>query len=248
MPALTPISSLPKSVSLEEHKILVSSTPASFSDIPPILRHKQEHVALALHPPLDAFPPSECTDGTLYVIESVLVFMSPSGRGLQIEYPSITLHAISRSDTAPSIYCQLDDAVPSSHPAPKDQDQEDDDDVSEMREMNIIPSAAASLEPIFEALSLCASLHPDPRDSEDDPMDADADDAFIAPGHSPFETFTGDPDQELSEVGRAALDHLESIIDYGGHAPPAADADADAGDKEKEKEKEAEARAPTQDA
>ncbi len=47
---------------------------------------------------------------------------------------------------------------------------------------------------------------------------------------------------------QAALDHLESIIDYGGHAPPPADADADAGDKEKEKEKEAEAKATTQEA
>ncbi|KAF9493399.1 hypothetical protein BDN71DRAFT_1395091 [Pleurotus eryngii] len=207
MPALTPISTLPKFVSLDEHKVLVSTTPASFSDIPPILRHKQEHVKLALHPPLDAFPASECESGTLYVIESVLVFMSANGRGIQIEYPSITLHAISRSDDAPSIYCQLDDAVPSSTSASADI-KDRDDDLTEMREMNIIPSAATSLEPIFEALSLCASLHPDPRDSEDDAMDADADDAFVAPGDSPFETFTGDADQELSEVGRVRSDFI----------------------------------------
>lgn len=54
------------------------------------------------------------------------------------------------------------------------------------------------MEPIFEALSLCAALHPDPQESDDD-----MDDAFVdaAEGGS-FETFTGDEAQELSEVGR----------------------------------------------
>ena len=36
--------------------------------------------------------------------------MSKSGKGFQIEYPSITLHAVSKGDTSPSIYCQLDES------------------------------------------------------------------------------------------------------------------------------------------
>ncbi|KAJ3005713.1 hypothetical protein NUW54_g4221 [Trametes sanguinea] len=68
-------------------------------------------------------------------------------------------------------------------------------------------SPSPLVEPIFEALSYCASLHPDPH--AEDEMDDD-DDAFVDPGE--FETFNGDHDQELSEVGRAALAHLESII------------------------------------
>ncbi len=56
------------------------------------------------------------------------------------------------------------------------------------------------MEPIFEALSICAALHPDPADA--DGMDDD-DDAFIdADENSPFETFTGADGEELSEVGR----------------------------------------------
>jgi chloride channel, nucleotide-sensitive, 1A len=62
------------------------------------------------------------------------------------------------------------------------------------------------VEPIFEALSHCASLHPD----EPSPSDSGSDDeAFIdAPedDSSPFETFDGTEEQELSEVGRVRSD------------------------------------------
>lgn len=53
------------------------------------------------------------------------------------------------------------------------------------------------VESIFEALSICASLHPDP--AGDDDMDED-DDTFI--DESAFETFNGNAEEELSEVGR----------------------------------------------
>jgi chloride channel, nucleotide-sensitive, 1A len=70
-----------------------------------------------------------------------------------------------------------------------------------MREMNIITTTEASLEPIFESLSLCASLHPDPNFNDD--MNDD-DDAFIS--SEGFEVFNGDENQELSEVGRVRSD------------------------------------------
>jgi len=56
------------------------------------------------------------------------------------------------------------------------------------------------VEPIFEALSLCASLHPDPQESDDE----DGDEAFIDEGE--FECFTGAEGEELSEVGRVRSD------------------------------------------
>ena len=57
---------------------------------------------------------------------------------------------------------------------------------------------------IFEALSYCASLHPDPQgsDDEDGDEDGDGDDAFIDFDTTAFEVFTGDEGEELSEVGR----------------------------------------------
>lgn len=54
-----------------------------------------------------------------------------------------------------------------------------------------------AVDDIFEALSYCASLHPDPNAVLDDPED----DAFY---DGDFEPFTGDDGEELSEVGRVS--------------------------------------------
>ncbi|KIP11057.1 hypothetical protein PHLGIDRAFT_21938 [Phlebiopsis gigantea 11061_1 CR5-6] len=190
-PAIIPVDTLPTYISPEQHRELIASTPASFSDIPTVLRHKEENVSITIDPALPEFSAEDCANGALYVIESALVFMSTTGRGFKVEYPSITLHAVSRAENGPSIYCQLDESSPEA-PA-------EDDEVPDMRELIIIPKAAEALEPIFEALSLCASLHPDPADEND--MDDD-DDAFIDADESQFETFNGTEGEELSEVGR----------------------------------------------
>lgn len=76
------------------------------------------------------------------------MFMSQSGRGFQIPYPAITLHAVSRAATGPSIYCQLDDSVGEELPA-----TDTTDDAIEMRELTIIPQNQASRTfppPVFE--------------------------------------------------------------------------------------------------
>ena len=148
---------------------------------------------------------------------SVLAFQSSTGRTFKIEYPSITLHAISRGDSGPFVYCQLDEAPATDAPPP------DGEDTLEMRELSLTPQDSASrgsqpfpstyliplvtliwpgvtVEPIFEALSTCASLHPDPQQSDDD--GSDDDDPFIDPDTAGFDVFTGEGDEELSEVGR----------------------------------------------
>jgi nucleotide-sensitive chloride channel 1A len=61
------------------------------------------------------------------------------------------------------------------------------------------------VEPIFEALSYCASLHPGDGGEEDNELD----DAFIDPNTN-FEIFNGTGDEELSEVGRVRSDFLNS--------------------------------------
>lgn len=89
-----------------------------------------------------------------------------------------------------------------------------------MRELIIVPSNSDScaflshdscesacepsiaVEPIFEAMSLCASLHPDPNLSEEEEFDGD----FVSDDH--FETLAGDGDEELSEVGRVRSDFV----------------------------------------
>jgi nucleotide-sensitive chloride channel 1A len=139
--------------------------------------------------------------------------MSSTGVGFQVPYPAITLHAIARPESGPSIYCQLDEVAGA--------ESSENDEADTMRELNIVPSDHASrkfsegqitlhglitsnysVEPIFEAMSLCASLHPDPNVSDDD----DLDEAFV--DESAFETFTGEEGEELSEVGRVRSDFV----------------------------------------
>ena len=150
-------------------------------------------------------------------VSSVLAFISVTGRGFQVEYPSITLHAISRTESGPCIYCQLDETPIGN------QTDNDDDDVP-MRELKIIPERVearkfplisansdypkayqlpCAVEPIFESMSGCAALHPDPEDEADGD-----DDAFV--DASNFEVFNGDADQELSQVGRVRSDFANS--------------------------------------
>ena len=67
--AITLVSSLPTHISPEEHKTISASTPASFADIPPVLRHKEDNVSVTLDPPLEGFSPQDGANGTLYAIE-----------------------------------------------------------------------------------------------------------------------------------------------------------------------------------
>ena len=63
--------------------------------------------------------------------------MSATGKGFQVEYRSITLHAISRADNKPSIYCQLDENIAEGL-------ADGDEEAAEMRELIIIPQVAES--------------------------------------------------------------------------------------------------------
>jgi len=150
-------------------------------------------------------------------VSSVLAFISTTGRGFQVEYPSITLHAVSRTESGPSIYCQLDET-------PTGDQVENGEDDSPMRELKIVPERVEArkfslisarsgfpgayrftfaVEQIFESMSGCAALHPDPEDEVDG-----NDDAFVDP--SDFEVFNGDTDQELSQVGRVRRDFVNN--------------------------------------
>lgn len=82
--------------------------------------------------------------------------MATSGRGIQVEYPVITLHAVSRADSRPSIYCQLDE---SAGIAEQDVEPGNEEDDTPMRELSIVPKDAESRQ------SFTSPLHhlPDPN-------------------------------------------------------------------------------------
>ena len=71
MPAVNLISTLPNFTSQDEHTTIVGSTPNSFTDIPPVIRHKEENVSVVLEPELEGF---SNTVGTLYVLTRSVAF------------------------------------------------------------------------------------------------------------------------------------------------------------------------------
>ena len=73
MPAVTFIDAIPNHISEEDHRSLTGATPVSFSDIPPVLRHKVNDVAVTFDPPLDGFSGEDSARGTLYIIERYVV-------------------------------------------------------------------------------------------------------------------------------------------------------------------------------
>lgn len=63
------VDSVPKYSTKDQHKTLVESTPTSFTDIPPVLKHKEDNVAVLLDPPLNGFSNEDSKTGTLYILE-----------------------------------------------------------------------------------------------------------------------------------------------------------------------------------
>lgn len=74
------------------------------------------------------------------------MFMSATGRGFQIEYPAITLHAVSRANSGPSIYCQLDEQPESGETSLNTEL----DGANDMRELSIIPPDPTSRQLYFQ--------------------------------------------------------------------------------------------------
>jgi chloride channel, nucleotide-sensitive, 1A len=74
MPAVNLISTVPTFTSQDEHTALVGSTPNSFTDIPPVIRHKEENVSVNLEPQLQGFSDQDAAQGTLYVLTRLVAF------------------------------------------------------------------------------------------------------------------------------------------------------------------------------
>ncbi|KLT41874.1 hypothetical protein CC85DRAFT_286116 [Cutaneotrichosporon oleaginosum] len=168
MPALTPISQPPHSISAEEHDQLTSSTPASFDDIPPVLRWEGDaEVSLAV-PSWTAWSKtgdeangdangdnndsghgvSHRVPGRLYVTEQAVAFVPREQQGFALSYPSLTLHALTPAGLLPAhIYCQIDEG-----------ETTDEDEYSSLAEMRVFVTPE-QLTPLFDALSACSALH-----------------------------------------------------------------------------------------
>lgn len=67
MPAIQPVTAVPVFVAQDEYASIVASTPNSFSDIPAVIKHKEENVTVAVDPSLPGLLDDDLK-GTLYVL------------------------------------------------------------------------------------------------------------------------------------------------------------------------------------
>ncbi|KAB5543307.1 hypothetical protein PHYPO_G00077550 [Pangasianodon hypophthalmus] len=167
--------------------------------------------------------------GTLCVAESRVSWVDGSGVGFSLDYPSISLHAISRDLSAypaEHLYVQVssrhqeaakDDEVKAKEEADgSSDDDEDDDDVSTgaFTEIRFVPNDKGSLEKMFMAMSECQALHPDPDDSDSD-FDGDEYDVEEAEqGQIDLPTYYSFEEgmSQLTMGGQATLERLEGTL------------------------------------
>lgn len=159
--------------------------------------------------------------GTLYIAESRLSWLDGSGLGFSLEYPTISLHAVSRDLNAyprEHLYVMVNAKFgEESKESVADEEEEDsDDDIEPIAEFRFVPSDKSALEAMFIAMCECQALHPDPEDEDSDDYDGDEYDVEAhAEGQATLERLEGMLSQSVSsQYNMAGVRTEDSIRDY----------------------------------
>ncbi|GCB71651.1 hypothetical protein scyTo_0001648 [Scyliorhinus torazame] len=110
---------------------------------------------------------------------SRLSWFDGSGMGFSLEYPTISLHAVSRDATVypqEHLYVMVNAKLAAKEcketnmdeKTPDGEEEEDDDDSDPITEVRFVPVDKTALEPMFTAMCDCQALHPDPDDTDSD--------------------------------------------------------------------------------
>jgi nucleotide-sensitive chloride channel 1A len=143
---------------------------------------------------------------------NLTLFNQTTTTGISIPYPAISLHAIQRladpanpSEEIQGLYMQLELSDPYGM---------DEDDEMDAIELTLIPppsaatdAATSGIQALFDAVSNCSNLHPDPTDQDDEDMEDEGDSRIVFEGSVGYEGISG-----LPGVQQGALD--------GGLPPP----------------------------
>nr|KAF6324289.1 chloride nucleotide-sensitive channel 1A [Myotis myotis] len=124
--------------------------------------------------------------GTLYIAESRLSWLDGSGLGFSLEYPTISLHAVSRDLNA----------YPREH-------------------LYVMVNAKFEVEAMFTAMCECQALHPDPEDEDSDDYDGEEYDVEAhEQGQGDIPTFYTYEEglSHLTAEGQATLERLEGML------------------------------------
>ncbi|KAM8814753.1 methylosome subunit pICln isoform 2-T2 [Rhynchonycteris naso] len=159
--------------------------------------------------------------GTLYIAESRLSWLDGSGLGFSLEYPTISLHAVSRDLNAyprEHLYVMVNARFgEESKESDADEEEEDsDDDIEPIAEFRFVPSDKSALEAMFTAMCECQALHPDPEDEDSDDYDGEEYDVEAhAEGQATLERLEGMLSQSVSsQYNMAGVRTEDSVRDY----------------------------------
>ncbi|XP_043736728.1 methylosome subunit pICln-like [Cervus elaphus] len=158
--------------------------------------------------------------GTLYIAESRLSCLDGSGLGFSLEYPTISLHAVSRDLNAyprEHLYVMVNAKFgEESKESVADEEKEDsDDDIEPIAEFRFVPSDKSALEAMFTTVCECQALHPDPEDEDSDDYDGDKYDVEAhEQGQGDIPTFYTYEEglSHLTAEGQATLERLEGML------------------------------------
>ncbi|XP_051843155.1 methylosome subunit pICln isoform X1 [Sminthopsis crassicaudata] len=164
--------------------------------------------------------------GTLYIAESRLSWLDGSGIGFSLDYPTISLHAVSRDLNAypqEHLYVMVNARFGEEEPkelketpmAEGEEDEDSDEDIEPIAEFRFVPSDKSALEALFAAMCECQALHPDPEDEDSDDYDGEEYDVEAHEGQATLERLEGMLAQSVSsQYNMAGVRTEDSIRDY----------------------------------
>ncbi|XP_007490965.1 methylosome subunit pICln [Monodelphis domestica] len=164
--------------------------------------------------------------GTLYIAESRLSWLDGSGLGFSLDYPTISLHAVSRDLNAypqEHLYVMVNARFGEEEPkevketpmAEGEEDEDSDEDIEPIAEFRFVPSDKSALEALFAAMCECQALHPDPEDEDSDDYDGEEYDVEAhEQGQGDIPTFYTYEEglSHLTAEGQATLERLEGML------------------------------------
>lgn len=167
--------------------------------------------------------------GTLYIAESRLSWLNGSGLGFSLEYPSISLHAISRDTAAypeEHLYVMVNAKLVDNNneteaemknAESEDEGEDSDDEEGPITEIRFIPEDKTDLGEMFSAMCDCQALHPDPEDEDDsdddfegEEYDVEAHERGLGDGPT-FYTYE-EGLSHLTAEGQANLERFEGML------------------------------------
>lgn len=174
---------------------------------PQDVRHRQENTK--------AYINCQALDtGSLLIAESCLAWVTTSGMGFSVEYPAITMHAISRDLSRFPEECLcviLDNTL-----GPEvDGSGESSATESSATELRFAPEDTSALTSMFQVMSACQRLHPDLEvdDDEEDAEDENESDLDLMPEDDQVIFQCSEPAIQYEHSnGAGDVQHLEAAV------------------------------------